>query len=186
MSLKNIIAKCHKYDEGAQTVESCLPKTMTRVKKLYQIIKECDMTGLCNDHGPGFARSFLLGILESNTALSSDIDTYITDVLHVPYESRTNPETGFFETDIEKRIDKIDNKEFAEYYRNYHKIIDLVNKLLLQSDTEMEKISISDLKKVLDDYLEVAIAFCVYVSELEDVEMHFRTGCNDLKKKPRK
>jgi hypothetical protein len=185
MSVQGIISKCQKYDMGAHSVESCIPRTMSNIKKLYKMINECEKSGVCDVQSPGFVRSFLLGILESNTNLSSDIDTYLTDILHIPYESRQNPETGFFETDTSKRADKIDDKEFSEYYRSYDIIINKIDQMLLLPDNKVIDIHVSELKKLLEDYLEVAIAFCVYVSKLEDVEMNFRVGCKDLKRKPR-
>jgi len=186
---EKLVVKCIKYDKGQHTVESCFPKTMSNIKKLFEILKDCEDDNECDVQSPGFDRSFLLAILESDVALNSDLDDYLTNILKLPLEVQQNKETGYIETNTKKRVDGIIDKQFGEYYLKYHNVLDKINDYLLLEDDEVKKLSITELRNVLEDYLEVVIAFCVYVNSVDEIKENFKLGCknlNQLKKLQRK
>jgi hypothetical protein len=181
MSAHKFITKCQKYDNGKHTVETCLPKTMSNIKKLFQLLLDCEDDNECDVQSPGFERSFLMAIIEADVALDSDINDYLTNVLHLPIEIHQNPVTHFLETNSKKRAQSILDKEFAEYYQNYLNVMEEIDQLLLLKDREVKDIPISKLREILEKYLEVVIAFCVYINSNDDIKKHFQLGCKNLK-----
>jgi hypothetical protein len=181
MSAHKLVAKCQKYDNGKQTVETCLPKTMSNIKKLFQLLLDCEDDNECDVHSPGFERSFLFAISEADVALDSDINDYLTNVLNLPIEIIQNPITKFLETNSKKRAESITDKEFAEYYKKYRNVIEEINQLLLLKDEKVKDVPISKLREILENYLESVIAFCVYINSIDDIKDHFKLGCKNLK-----
>jgi hypothetical protein len=179
---EKLVKKCIKYDKGQHTVESCFPKTMSSIKKLFEILKDCEDDNECDVESAGFDRSFLLAILESDVALNSDLDDYLTNILNLPLEVQQNKETGYLETNTKKRVDGMIDKQFAEYYLKYHNILDKINDYLLLDDAEVKKLSIAELRNVLEEYLEVVIAFCLYVNSVDEIKENFKLGCKNLNK----
>lgn len=181
MSANKLVTKCKKYDNGNHTVESCFPKTMSNIKKLFDLLRDCEDDNECDIQSPGFGRSFLLAIIEADIALDSDINDYLTNVLKIPLEISQNPTTGFLEMNTKKRAASIVNKEFAEYYTKYIDLLDEINSLLLLKDDQVKDIPIHKLREILENYLEIAIAFCVYVNSVDGIKEHFELGCKNLK-----
>jgi len=181
MSAHKLVLKCQKYDNGKHTVESCFPKTFSSIKKLFDLLKDCEDDNECDVHSPGFERSFLLAIIEADVALDADINDYLTTVLKIPTTVTFNKKTGLLETNKKERAELIENKEFAEYYHKYNMVIEEINHLLLLKDEEAKNIPITKLREMLENYLEIAIAFCVYISSVDGIKEYFELGCKNLK-----
>jgi hypothetical protein len=181
MSANKLITKCKKYDNGTHSIESCFPKTMSNIKKLFDLLKDCEDDNECDVNSPGFYRSFLLAIIETDVVLDSDIEDYLTKILNLPFEMKSNETTGFLEINNKKRLDGIVDKEFAEYYKKYLTIMSSINEYLMLSDEKVKVLPINKLRELLEEYLEIVIAFCTYINSVDGIKEHFTLGCKKLK-----
>jgi hypothetical protein len=178
--LAGIIANCEDYDKTPKEVESCFPKSISHIKKLYGLLRECDEKGLCDKHGAGFIKSFFLAIEEANTGFESDLDEYMMEVKKIAYQSVLNPKTYLLESKIKNPKD-LEDKQLLKLYNEYYDAINNLQEYMFLNQEKMTALDRDTIETVLDRFAEAALALCVYVSSQPDAEGRFKRDCSEFK-----
>lgn len=182
-SLSDIMDKCGKYDQIASAVESCFPKSISQIKRLYGLLRQCEEEGLCNKHGAGFAKSFFLAIEEANVRFEADLDKYIEKVKHIEADFKLDPVTYDLVPDIAATERLFKDKELFMHYSHYYEVIDKMQKMMVMKKEQLSNLSLDAMENMLDEFADAALALCVYVSKQPDAEGIFKRDCSQFKNK---
>ena len=183
VNLAKLKARCVKYDNQTKhNVETCFPRSVSKIKTLYSILSDCDTKG-CDDLGEGFKQSFMLAIEEANTGFESELGTFLKEKYNITPKFKMDDKRALLVKDMGQVESMLHDDEFRKHYRGYYKAIDSLNELMYLHGEDTNKIGVPQLKQVLDTFVDAALTLCVYVSSLEGADGYFSKKCEKRFKK---
>ena len=184
VDIQKILKSCQTYDLTPQEVESCFPKSISHIKRLYGLLRKCNDNDICNGHGAGFTKSFLLAIEEANTRFESDLDEYLTEIKKIKsiiYHDDDDNSVSSIDYDGMEKL--FQDKQLYKLYVNYYKTIDKMQAIMILDDKNLSNVPINALENMLNEFTDAALSLCLYLNSQDDAKDLFKGNCSEFKTK---